>query len=277
MRLALLAGLAACLLSLPARADRLHVFTPRLRVYASSSLSGTIEELIAASGIDPDDVATPVFGPSGTLRQRIEAGETAGLFVSADLDGPTRLAARPGALPAVAFAGNRMCVLAPRRLGLTAAALLDRLLDPKLRLATPSPGVASAGDDAFAMFARAESLHPGAAATLSAKAQRLPGPPDAGAAAPSGEAHSPAASAFLHGKTDLLIDFCSVGATVLREVPELTSTPLPAELAVHPVYGLVVLHPTRLATRLALFILSAKGQAILADAGLLPLAPAAPK
>ncbi len=277
MRLAcaLLAGLVLASVASSARADRLHVFTSRLSVYAADGLSGPLQELIAASGIDPDDVAQPVLGPSGALRARIEAGAPAALFVATDLDGPKRLETRAGALPAVAFAGDRVCVLAPRRLGLAPSTLLDRLLDPRLRLAIATPGVEPAGDEAAAMFARAYGLHPGAAAVLGGKAQRLLG----AAAADAGptNAHSPAAAILIDHKADALIDFCSVATAALHEAPDLAATPLPAALAAYPVYGLVVLHQTRLATRLALFALSAKGQSILADAGLLPLLPAPPK
>ena len=56
-------------------------------------------------------------------------------------------------------------------------------------------------------------------------------------------------------------------------MPGLVATPLPTNLAITPVYGLVVLRPSRAAMRLALFMLSPKGQSILADAGLVPLSP----
>ena len=74
-------------------------------------------------------------------------------------------------------------------------------------------------------------------------------------------------------QADALVDFCSIETSLRSEVPNLVATPLPANLAVTPVYGLVVLRPTRAAMRLALFMLSAKGQSILADAGLVPLSP----
>ena len=254
----------ALALASPAEAQTFGLFNSRLRVYAAASLSGPMQELIAASGLDPADVAEPVFGASGTLRAQIEAGAPASLFVSADLDQPKRLQTRPGALPAVAFATNRVCILAPRSAGLRSADLLDQLLDPKLRLATGTPGDSAIGDYAFAMFSRADAIRAGAGAALSAKAQRLLTASDTGG-------HSPAAAIFLGRKADALVDYCSQEASLRSEVPDIVATPLPPALSVASTYGLVVLRPSRAAMRLALFMLSAKGQSILADAGLIPL------
>lgn len=256
--------LALLSVAAPAEAQTFGLFSSRLRVYAATSLSGPMQELIAASGLDPADVADPVFGASGTLRAQIEAGAPATLFVSADLDQPKRLETRPGALPAVAFATNHVCVLAPRAAGLRSADLLDEMLDPKLRLATAAPGDSAIGDYAFAMFSRADAVRPGAGATLSAKAQRLLG-------ATGSNGHSPAATIFLKHEADALVDFCSLEPSLRSEVPDLVATPLPPSLSIAATYGLVVLRPSRPAMRLALFMLSAKGQSILADAGLVPL------
>ena len=46
---------------------------------------------------------------------------------------------------------------------------------------------------------------------------------------------------------------------------------MPPELDPHPLYGMVVLSNKPQAQRLALFILSEKGQAIIASQGLVPL------
>jgi molybdate transport system substrate-binding protein len=54
-------------------------------------------------------------------------------------------------------------------------------------------------------------------------------------------------------------------------VPGLVSIPLPDALAVEPVYGLAVLSDRPKAMRLALFILSERGQAIIAGGGFLPV------
>ena len=54
-------------------------------------------------------------------------------------------------------------------------------------------------------------------------------------------------------------------------MPELTSLLVPPELDPHPVYGVAVLSAKPEVLRLALFLLSEKGQAIIAKQGLVPL------
>ena len=173
-------------------------------------------------------------------------------------------------VPVVPFARNRMCVVAPAQLGLTADTLLDRLLSSDLRLATSTPGADPGGDYALAVFAKAEAVHPGAAAILTAKALLLLGGPGTMAPQPG---HSPAATIFLGGHADALLYYCSGAAQTLREVPDLVSILLPDALEVRPIYGLVVLSARPDAARLALFMVSEQGQAILARNGLLASLP----
>ncbi len=80
-----------------------------------------------------------------------------------------------------------------------------------------------------------------------------------------------AASLFLNDQTDLMISYCSGVAAIQKEAPDVTAIEFPASLDVHPVYGMVVLSMNPNALRLALFILSEKGQAILERSGLLPV------
>ena len=237
-----------------------------IRVYAAGSLSGAMQRLIAASGLPAGSVAPPVFGPAGTLRTRLQSGESADLFASADL-AQARAVAGDGAL-VVPFARNRLCVVAPERLGLTADNLLDRLLSPDVRLATSTPVADPGGDYARAAFARAEALHPGAEAALVAKSLMLLGGP--GTMAPVA-GHSPAASIFLGNHADALLYYCSGAAGLVRDVPGLVALPIPESWAVQPVYGMAVLSARPEAAQLALFMVSERGQAILAGAGLLPL------
>jgi len=61
-------------------------------------------------------------------------------------------------------------------------------------------------------------------------------------------------------------------AALEKDAPELASLPVPARLDPHPVYGLAVLSTDPAALRLALFLLSEKGQAIIEHAGLVPIA-----
>jgi ABC-type molybdate transport system substrate-binding protein len=247
---------------LPAAAE------PPLRIFAAGSLVGPMNEWVAASGLPAGAVALPVFGPAGLLRQRIEAGEAADVYASADLNQPRKLVAAGRAATVIPFARNRMCVVGKASLGLTADNVLDRLLDPGLRLATSTPVSDPGGDYAWAVFDRAEAVRPGARKTLQAKALQLIGSPNAMVPVAG---RSPSASIFLADRADALLYYCSGSAATLREVPGLVSLPLPSTLEVHPVYGLTVMgsHPD--AARIALFILSEQGQAMLAKYDLLPL------
>ena len=255
------ACLAMLLLAPAARAEP-------IRVYAAGSLSGAMGELIAASGLPADAVAPPVFGPAGLLRQRIEGGEHADLFASADLSQPQRLADSGRSGPVVPFARNTNCLVTRRALGITPDTMLDRLLDPKLRLATSTAGADPGGDYALAVFARADTVHPGARATLGAKAMQLFGGP---AVIVPTNGNSPGAAVLLADRADAVLEYCSSAAAALREVPDTIATPLPPTLEVGPVYGLAVLGDNPDAQRLALFIVSAPGQAILVRHGLLPV------
>ena len=240
-----------------------------MRVYAAGSLSSVLPKLIAAAGLPKGSVAPPVFGPAGLLRQRLQGGEHADLFASADL-GQAEAVAQGADVMVVPFVRNRMCVAAPEWLGLTADTLLDRLLSPELRLATSTPGADPGGDYALAVFARSEALHPGAEAVLQAKALMLVGGP--GSPAPL-TGRSATGSVFLGNRADALLYYCSGGAALKQEVPALASIPLPEALEVHPVYAMAVSTSRPEAMQLALFMLSTRGQAILQQAGFEPLVP----
>lgn len=255
-------SLALALGATPVRADP-------ARIYAAGSLVAPIKALIAASGLPPTAFDAPVFGPAGLLRQRLEAGEKADLFASADLAQPQRLVETGSGLPVVPFARNTLCVLAKPSLKLTAETLLETLLDPATRLATSTAGADPGGDYALAIFDRAEAIRPGAGKILRGKALSLLGSP--GAMVPVA-GRSPGASVFLGDHADALLYYCSASPATVTEVPGLVSVPLPPTLEVHPVYGLTVLGSNPDAMRLALFALSKDGQAILVRHGLLPIA-----
>jgi molybdate transport system substrate-binding protein len=77
--------------------------------------------------------------------------------------------------PVMLFTRNRLCALARNGVGLALDNFLDRLLDNSVRLATSAPGADPGGDHTWAMFALAETVHPGAQAILQAKALKLVG------------------------------------------------------------------------------------------------------
>jgi molybdate transport system substrate-binding protein len=268
MRILFSMAFALCVIAgtTTSRADPGHV-------YAAGSLIAPLKQAIKSAGLDASQVSDPVFGPSGGLRERIEKGEAADLFLSADMGHPQTLAkARPETL-VIPFARNTLCLLSHQSLGLTQANALDKMLDPKVRLATSTPVSDPAGDYAFAVFKRAEANRPGADAALSQKALQLMGGP---AAITPIAGHSIPASIFLADKADILVNYCSGQREVMRDVPDLISTRLPSDIDVVATYGLAVLTDNPAAARLALFLLSDKGQAIVADNGLVAVFAPAP-
>jgi ABC-type molybdate transport system substrate-binding protein len=247
---------------------------PTLKVYSAGSLKAAWQDLAAAyerkSGIRIEFE----FGASGLLRERLAKGEAADLFTSADTGHPQALAQAGLALPMQVFAGNRLCVLARAKLHLTPDNLLDRLLDPAVRVGTSTPRADPAGDYTWLMFQRAELLQPGAFAALDAKALRLVGGPGA-APAPGGR--SPYVTLMQHGAADLFVTYCTNALPALREMSGLEVVELPAALSVQASYGMVLMRTARpQAAGLRDFLLSPEGQAILVRHGFSSVATASP-
>src|SRR5262249_42934311 len=110
-----------------------------LRVLAAGSLNEVMGEVgqryKAATGV----TVAAEFGPSGLLRERIEKGERADLFASADMGHPLKLLQDARATRVAMFTRNTLCGIAVPGVGLTTANFLDRLLDPVVKLGTSTP------------------------------------------------------------------------------------------------------------------------------------------
>lgn len=230
-------------------------------VYSAGSLRGVVAALAAqAKPLGIDVQAT--FDGAGALRARIDRGEAPDLFLSADMASPDALAAAGRlAMPPIAFARNRLCLVAPRALGLTAASLVDTLLRPAVRVKTGTPKLDPAGDYAMALFDRIDRQRPGAGATLRGKATQQQA------------ASGTAAALLLAQRVDVVVTYCSAVADLAKAVPDLVSVVVPPALDPHPLYGMALLSPRPDAMRLALLLLSTTGQAAVAQAGLIALAP----
>lgn len=239
-----------------------------LHIYAAGSLTGAFTDMVKAFPSPEGQVVPPVFGPSGVLREKIQHGDAVDVFASADMDQPRALSRERGRRPVVMFTRNRLCALGRTALGLTPDNLLDRLLDPTVRLATSTPGADPGGDYAWAVFAHAEQVHAGAQAILQAKAQKLVGGPNTPPLVPG---HGAVEGVFLADRADVMLGYCSSGLPVMRAIPDLSNMPLPASLTVGPAYGLIVLSDQPLAARFALFVLSEQGQTILRQYGFDPI------
>jgi ABC-type molybdate transport system substrate-binding protein len=245
-----------------------------VEILAAGSLRGVVSDLAAAGKAAGIEVRSD-FGGSGLLRERIEKGEKADLFLSADVGSPRKLQQQGRtALPVVVFARNRMCVVSRRSAGVTQQNLVDRLLAKGVRVKTSMPIVDPSGDYAWAIFDRVEAARPGAGAKLKEKAQANMNV-TATAAAPG---QSAAAALFAADLVDVSITYCSAFASLEKDVPDLVSIEVPPALDPHPMYGIAVLSDRPEVLRLALLLLSEEGQALIARNGLVPLSASdAPK
>lgn len=238
-----------------------------IEIYAAGSLRGVVGELAREAGPLFNVEVKSSFGGSGLLRERIEKGESPDLFMSADLGSPQKLEAEGRTVvPAAAFARNRTCILSRRAANITPENLVERLLAKDVRLKTGQPVADPGGDYAWAVLDRIDALHPGAGTILKSKARALMDLKPPPGAVPGG-----AAALFLSHQIDVSIAYCSGVPALRKDVPDLTSFVVPAELDPHPVDGIAVLSAKPQALRLALYLLSEKGQAIIAREGLVPL------
>jgi len=248
-----------------------------VEIYAAGSLRGVVSELARQADADFNIQVKPTFGGSGSLRERIEKGERPDLLLSADLGAPQKLASLGRTVvPATAFARNRICVISRRSSAVTAVNLIEKLLRKDMRVKTSVPVADPGGDYAWAVFDRIDALKPGAGAILKAKAQSLMH------IVPTTQAPGQNATAalFASHQIDMALTYCSGAAALETALPELTSLEVPPRLNPHPVYGMAVLSAKPDTLKLALFLLSEKGQQIIAGQGLVPTlgsSPAAPR
>lgn len=236
-----------------------------LTLYAAGSLNGALSEASSAFTKATGITMKTDFGPSGMMRERIEKGETVGVFASADMGHPRKLVADGKADFVVRFTGNRLCAMGKPELNLSAENLLDKALDQAVKLGTSTPVSDPSGDYTWAIFDKAEALRPGATAALKAKALKLVGGPQAEKIPPD---RSAVPYMFSTGKADMFIAYCTTGKQAAKEGINLTVVNFPAPLAQSADYGLVVLNgASPEASKFALFVLSEAGQAILAKWG----------
>jgi len=241
---------------------------PAVRLYAAGSLRAAMTEIIEAFNVSGGPAVTAAFGASGLLRGRIEKGEAADVFTSADMGHPQALALAGRAAAPVVFARNRLCALAAQGVEVTTDTLLERMLDPRVRLGTSTPRADPGGDYAWRLFEKAEHVRLGALKALDAKALKLTGGPDSPAPPPNRSVYG---VLIAEGRADIFLTYCTNAMQAVREVPGARIVAVPDALAVGADYGLTTLNNAPAgAQRLSVFILSPPAQAILARHGFAP-------
>lgn len=263
-RIALL--LLAATMSVPASAAE------PVMLYAAGSLRSALTEVAGAFEAASGQKVQPKFGPSGTLKDEIAGGAHADVFASANMEHPQALASAGKSGPVVLFARNRLCALVRPGLRLEPATVLDRMLDPDVKLGTSTPRADPSGDYAWEMFRKADRLRPGASAALERKALQLTGGPNSPTAPPGRALYG---MLVAEGKADLFLTYCTNAREAERQNPGQHVVALPDELAVGADYGLtVIIGAPPQAYQFAMFVLSVEAQRVLAKHGF--TAPALP-
>lgn len=239
--------------------------TAPVSLHAAGSLRAALLDIAEAFEGETGIPVSPHFGASGLLKHRIARGEAGEVFASANLEHPQALARAGLAGPAVLFARNELCAFLRPGLAATSANLHDLMLDPKVRLGTSTPKADPSGDYAFAVFAKAEAVKPSARAALEAKALKLTGGPHC---LPAPEGLNVYGHKLASGEADIFLAYCTNAQPLAKEQPGIAMLRLPDQLAVGADYGLTVLNKASPnGYRFAMYILSPRGQAILARHG----------
>lgn len=250
-------GLIALLASLAVAS--VHADSPPLRLYAAGSLREAMTAVAKQFETQSGRQVVLTFGASGLLRERIEKGEPAQVFASADMDHPQRLAQAGGWQAPRVFVLNQMCALAAPSVDVSPDTLLDAMLRPTVRVGTSTPKADPSGDYAWALFRRADALRPGAFAALEGKALQLTG----GADSPKPPAgRGTYAWVMDQGQADIFLTYCTNAVAAQREVPRLKIVAVPEALQVGARYGLTFRSEMDAgAAQLVQFILSPVAQA----------------
>lgn len=231
-------------------------------LYAAGSLKAVMTEIGKAFEAAQGTAVAGTFGASGLLKERLEKGERADVFASANMDHPQALQ-KAGVTGAVRpFARNTLCALAKPELAVSTDTLLDRMLDPAVRLGTSTPKSDPAGDYTWELFRKAESLRPGSTAALDAKALKLAGGPQS---APPPEGRNTYAWLMERDSADLFLTYCTNARLAMRELPTLKIVTVPDALSVGAEYGIATVLRGDAARGQAFvaFVLAPEGQAIL--------------
>ncbi|WP_454884332.1 substrate-binding domain-containing protein [Sphingomonas oryzagri] len=246
---------------------------PTLSVYAAGSMTGALGTMLKRYTAETGEPVTLRTGPAGLMLDRIEAGDPADLFVSANMAHPQRLTAEGKATATMVFARNRLCVAALPSVGLTSANMLERLLDPRVRIGTSTPKADPGGDYAWALFDRADAVRPGAGAILKAKARQIVG---GRIETPAPAPKLTAAQAMEKHQVDVTIGYCSSHET--EADPSVVKVEVPPALAVPVDYGMTVMTTSRdaarreAALRLGIYLMSSEAQQAMVPYGFIPVA-----
>jgi molybdate transport system substrate-binding protein len=239
-----------------------------LALHAAGSLRSAFNAIGGAFvAAHPGHAVRLDFGPSGLLKDRLLTWPRGGVFAAANMEHPEALARAGRAGPVRLFARNHLCALVRPGVDVTTATLVERMLDPAIKLGTSTPRADPSGDYAWELFDRVErSGIAGARAWLEAKALQLVGGPTA----PPADSLSKSAYAAIlgGGQADIVLSYRTNAAQALRDNPRLRVVDVPAAFQVGAQYGVTVLAGSDAsAQQFVDFLLGERGQSLLAAEG----------
>jgi molybdate transport system substrate-binding protein len=252
---------AAAIMTSSALADTVQLF-------AAGSLKGALTDVARSYETSTGNKVEMKYGASGLLKKEIAEGAKADVFASANMEHPQALFDEKKSGSVSRFARNKLCALVKPGLNVTSVDLLERMLDPNVKLGTSTPKADPSGDYAFEVFHKAEAIKPGAQAVLEKKALQLTGG--------AGSAQPPAGRTVYgwhvaEGRADIFLTYCTNALMAQKENAGQQIVALPDNLAVGADYGLTVITgATSAAQQFADFIASAVGQKILIGYGFAP-------
>jgi ABC-type molybdate transport system substrate-binding protein len=238
---------------------------PAINLYAAGSLREVLTAVSTQFQKQEGASVVTTFAASGLLRERIEKGEPAHVFASANMAHPETLAKAGSWEPVRVFTRNVMCAITQPRFALTPETLLDAMLDPAVKVGTSTPKADPSGDYAWDIFRKADGVKPGSYAVLNAKALQLTGGPTSPKPPPGRGTYE---WVMAEGQADVFLTYCTNAVAAQKARPELKVVEVPPALQVGATYGMTVRQDAPAAARrLADYILSPAGQALLRQFG----------
>src|SRR5215468_7064038 len=107
-----------------------------IKVFATGSLKDAFTAIFADFGKHHGSGFAPEWGPSGSLRERLQKGEAFDVFASAALPHAQALTDAGVSGPSIMFARNALCAVTMASRLLEPGTLIDTLLDPAIRFGT---------------------------------------------------------------------------------------------------------------------------------------------
>lgn len=243
-----------------------------LRLFGAGSLREAMTEITGDYTARTGQPVETSFGYSGLMRERIEAGEPADIFTSANMGHPEKLLAEGRAIRVEKFIRNSLCVVAQAGTGLSEENVVGTLLDPALTLGMFPAIQDPVGDYTLELFDAIDAEQPGAGKTLRDRAVVID---KAMLGRPLAEGENLVVALFHEGRMGVHVSYCSTARNRLAaQEPTLEVAPAPARFRVGPEYGLAILKDARPGTGdLESYILSPDAEATLVRHGFTALAP----